>query len=81
MIAGQMMALMALTVAQWLGHNLRTAQALVIIGSIGLMILPKRPRGPFAMLLGVACVVQIDLSWIPWRPTLRVAQFVEGLFA
>ena len=45
------------------------------------MTLPERPRGPLAMLLGVACVVQIGLSWIPWRPTLPVAQFVESLFA
>ena len=80
-VGGQVMALLSLTVTQWLGLNLGTGQTLVIIASIGLMTVPWRPSRPLEIILGISCVVQIGLSWIPWRPALPVTQFVERLVA
>ncbi|WP_040494302.1 hypothetical protein [Ilumatobacter nonamiensis] len=80
-LGGPLMALLSLTVAQWLGFNLGTGQTLVIIASIGVMTVPERPSRNVTILLACASVVQIALSWIPWRPSLPVTQFVEQLFA
>lgn len=80
-LGGPLMALLALTVTQWLGLNLGTGQTLVIVASIGVMTVPERPGRTLAIVLGCASVVQIALSWIPWRPSLPVTQFVEQLVA
>lgn len=79
-LGGPVMAVLSLTVTQWLGLNLGTGQAIVIIASIGVMTIPERPGRSLQILLGVACVVQIALSWLPWRRSLPVWQFVEQLF-